>query len=182
MKWLDHSHSNVNANISLAQFSFTVLLMDSYSTDYYDIAYPGLIMKLHLTRQLTYHLVQTYIPSTVFVVIAWLSLFVPPESVPGRVGMGMTTLLTLTAMFSSVRQNVPKVSYVSLLDVWMLVCMIFVFACILEFIAVTACIHTARKETSVKLENICRILIPILFLLFNLIYWPSLLHTYVDDQ
>ena len=41
-------------------------------------------------------------PSTVFVVLAWLSLFVPAESVPGRVGMGMTTLLTLTAMFSSV--------------------------------------------------------------------------------
>ena len=42
-------------------------------------------------------------PSTVFVVLAWLSLFVPAESVPGRVGMGMTTLLTLTAMFSAVR-------------------------------------------------------------------------------
>ena len=43
MKWLDQSHSNVNANISLAQFSFNVILMDSYSTDYYDIAYPGLV-------------------------------------------------------------------------------------------------------------------------------------------
>ena len=45
----------------------------------------------------------TCYPSTVFVVLAWLSLFVPAESVPGRVGMGMTTLLTLTAMFSAVR-------------------------------------------------------------------------------
>ena len=83
MKWMDQSHSNVNANISLAQFSYNVLLMDSYSTDYYDIAYPGLIMKvvkyvfllslnyllqIHLTRQIGYHIVQTYIPSAVFVV------------------------------------------------------------------------------------------------------------------
>merc|ERR1719419_449983 len=51
--------------------------------------------------------------------------------------MGMTTLLTLTAMFSAVRQNVPKVSYVSFLDIWMLICMLFVFSCILEFIIVT---------------------------------------------
>ena len=49
MKWMDKAHSNVNANISLAQFSFNVLLMDSYSTDYYDIAYPGLIMKVDTT-------------------------------------------------------------------------------------------------------------------------------------
>ena len=60
------------------------------------------MFQLHLTRQIGYHVVQTYIPSTVFVVLGWLSLFIPPESVPGRVGMGMTTLLTLTAMFSSV--------------------------------------------------------------------------------
>ena len=46
MKWLDDSHHNVNYNISLAQFSFDVQLMDSYSTDYYDIAYPGLIMRV----------------------------------------------------------------------------------------------------------------------------------------
>ena len=46
MKWMDQAQSNVNKNISLAQFSFTVSLMDSYSTDYYDIAYPGLIMKV----------------------------------------------------------------------------------------------------------------------------------------
>ena len=45
LKWMDESHSNVNANISLAQFSFTLFLMDSYSTDYYDVQYPGLIMK-----------------------------------------------------------------------------------------------------------------------------------------
>ena len=46
MKWMGAAHNNVNANISLAQFSFNVQLMDSYSTDYYEIAYPGLIMRV----------------------------------------------------------------------------------------------------------------------------------------
>ena len=49
-------------------------------------------------------------------VLAWLSLFVPVESVPGRVGMGMTTLLTLTAMFSSVRRT----QEISFLDLFLL--------------------------------------------------------------
>jgi len=182
MKWLDQSHSNVNSNISLAQFSFNVLLMDSYSTDYYDINYPGLIMKLHLTRQIGYHIVQTYIPSTVFVILAWLSLFIPAESVPGRVGMGMTTLLTLTAMFSSVRQNVPRVSYVSFLDIWMLVCMIFVFTCILEFIIATIFIRSGKKNQGDKFELLCKIFLPIIFLVFNICYWPVLLAGYYDGK
>merc|ERR1712241_138670 len=197
LKWLDDSHNNVNANISLAQFSFNVQLMDSYSTDYYDIAYPGLIMRLHLTRQIGYHVVQTYIPSTVFVVLGWLSLFIPSESVPGRVGMGMTTLLTLTAMFSSVRQNVPRVSYISYLDIWMLTCMIFVFSCIMEFIVVTALTKFGQKEHGErtpdlnyfehqqllqKFELMSKIMLPVLFVLFNAIYWPILLTGYLDGH
>jgi len=182
LRWMDQSHSNVNANITLSQFSFNVLLMDSYSTDYYDIQYPGLIMKLHLTRQIGYHIVQTYIPSTVFVVLAWLSLFIPPESVPGRVGMGMTTLLTLTAMFSSVRQNVPRISYISFLDIWMLICMLFVFSCILEFIIMTIFLRSGRKGQGEKFELICKISLPIIFVIFNICYWPSLLAGYFDDK
>jgi len=182
MAWLNASNSNVNANISLAQFDYKITLMDSYSTDYYDISYPGLIMKLHLTRQLTYHVVQTYIPSTVFVIVAWLSLFVPAESVPGRVGMGMTTLLTLTAMFSSVRQNVPRVSYVSLLDIWMLSCMIFVFSCILEFIVVTVHLRSGKKALGERIERVAKLVIPLAFLVFNLAYWPVVLVKYVDGR
>ena len=48
MKWMGSDQNNVNSNISLAQFSFNVQLMDSYSTDYYEIAYPGLIMRVCL--------------------------------------------------------------------------------------------------------------------------------------
>merc|ERR1712241_1222592 len=182
MKWLDDSHNNVNYNISLAQFSFAVQLMDSYTTDYYDIAYPGLIMRLHLTRQIGYHIVQTYIPSTVFVVLGWMSLFIPSESVPGRVGMGMTTLLTLTAMFSAVRQNVPRVSYISYLDIWMLTCMIFVFSCITEFIIVTCLNKSGHKKHGERFELMSKIMLPVLFVLFNAIYWPILLTGYLDGH
>ena len=61
-----------------------VVLEDTYATDYYDLAYPGLIMKIFLTREIGYHIVQTYIPSIVFVMLAWLSLMISPESVPGE--------------------------------------------------------------------------------------------------
>ena len=43
---MDSSQNNVNVNISLAQFTFHVQLHDSYTTDYYEIAYPGLCMSV----------------------------------------------------------------------------------------------------------------------------------------
>ena len=88
-----------------------------------------------------------------FVILGWLSVFIPAESVPGRIGMGMTTLLTLTAMFSAVRQSVPRVSYISFLDIWMLTCMIFVFSCILEFILVTCINRSGNKRSGEKVSS-----------------------------
>ena len=86
----------------------------------------------------------------------------------------MTTLLTLTAMFGAVRQNVPRVSYVSYLDIWMVMCILFVFTCILEFSIVTTLMRRGGKSRAENLEAWSRVLIPLAFIIFNLVYWPSL--------
>jgi hypothetical protein len=76
--------NNINQNISLPQFDLEVKLGDDYATDYYDQAYPGVIMRIVLRRKMSFHIMQTYIPSSIFVALAWLSAFIPPEQVPGN--------------------------------------------------------------------------------------------------
>ena len=89
-----------------------------FNTLYYFIGvYPGVIMTLLLRRKISYHLLQTYLPSGLFVIVAWLSLFLPPESIPGRVTMAMTTLLTLAAMFGAVRY-IFHLIYLGIYCVW----------------------------------------------------------------
>ena len=105
-----HHVNNVNPNITLDQFVEQVNF-ENYATDYYEISYPGLILNIKLSRKVNYHLINSYIPSCLFVIVAWLSLFINPEAIPGRVSMVMMTLLTLMAMFSGIRQSTPKVSF-----------------------------------------------------------------------
>ena len=92
--------------------------------------------------------------------------------------MTTTTLLTLTAMFGAVRSNVPRVSYISLLDVWMFVCIVFVFLVIIHFVAVISLLRNNRKKTADTLEHFGIITIPILFLIFNGVYWHTLVDTW----
>ena len=47
--WIENG-SDINSNITLAQFNMDVVLHDTYATDYYDLAYPGIIMKIYLSR------------------------------------------------------------------------------------------------------------------------------------
>ena len=45
-QWVEGS--NINPNITLAQFSVNVSLEDTYDTDYYDLRYPGKIFHVNL--------------------------------------------------------------------------------------------------------------------------------------
>jgi len=173
--WL-RDGSQVNKNISLAQFDVETSLVETYDTEYYDLNYPGLILKVTLRRKLKYHLIQTYMVSTVFLAISWLALFLPPNSIAERLAIAMTILLTLTSMFASERRSVPRVSCVTCLDMWMVACIVFVFVELVEFSSIFLCNkHTQSKLISV-IDKTALIFLPIIFICFNLCYWPYLLN------
>ena len=54
----------------------------------------------------------------------------------GRVAMSMTTMLTLSSMFSSLTTITPPISYATKLDTWMVMCIVFVFGTLFEFTVV----------------------------------------------
>ena len=47
--------------------------------------YSVLELMLIFEREITYHLLRTYLPSILFVFVAWFSMFVPLNHVPGEV-------------------------------------------------------------------------------------------------
>ena len=147
-------------------------------------------MEIILTRNIDYHLMQTFLPSTLYVtlgrtildillniellykvILGYLSLYIPPDSVAGRVAIGMTTIMTMTTMFGGVRESVPKVSYITLLDIWMVMCLIFVNLFMFESILVVYLYSNKKKNCSIIVEKVCRILFPIAFIIFSILYW-----------
>jgi hypothetical protein len=84
-----------NHNVKIRHYSF------NYQVD--GPLYPGLGIRIELKRHLSYHIIQTYFPSIIFIIAAWVSFVVPSDIVPGRMALCITTLLVLTSMFNSVR-------------------------------------------------------------------------------
>lgn len=104
-----------------------------------------------MKRRIGYFLIDTYIPSTIIVIISWISFWIDPETAPARVALGITTVLTMTTLISSARANLPKVSYVKAIDWYLLLCLIFVFGSILEYTCVTFVI-AKRKRAQKRME------------------------------
>lgn len=96
------------------------------------------------------HLVSNFVvttigPTILILGVAYSSFWISVESGPGRFLLTVLTMLSIVTQFASVRStSMPNVSYVSAADVWFLVCMVFIFAAIME-LAVVNYLDKRRK-------------------------------------
>ncbi|CAH1270768.1 GLRA1 [Branchiostoma lanceolatum] len=166
-------------------------------------------LRFTLTRRLSYHLLQTYIPSISIVAMSWISFWLNKDAAPARTALGVTTVLTMITQ-SGRTEAMPEVSYVRAVDVWLLVCQLFVFLALIEYASVNYISRTIRaksetpsepaencnffkiqedsqnqnhleisvkvkkmdgRQIAEKIDEISKMLFPLAFLLFNLLYW-----------
>ncbi|XP_070000286.1 glutamate-gated chloride channel alpha-like [Penaeus vannamei] len=133
--------------IQSGQFDFDFYSVQQQNTSHQNRSYPTVMIELVLRRRIVYHLMNTFLPSGLFVMVSWLTLLVPHHQMPARMVLTITTLLTLVSMFAGVRQETPKVSYAKAVDQWMIMCVIFVFCVLFEF-TVVIFLHERGKRTS----------------------------------
>ncbi|KAK3555028.1 hypothetical protein QTP86_005693 [Hemibagrus guttatus] len=95
--------------------------------------YVVLTVFFDLSRRMGYFTIQTYIPCTLIVVLSWVSFWINKDAVPARTSLGITTVLTMTTLSTIARKSLPKVSYVTAMDLFVSVCFIFVFAALIEY-------------------------------------------------
>ncbi|ESO11402.1 hypothetical protein HELRODRAFT_116784 [Helobdella robusta] len=98
--------------------------------------FPCITILFNLQREIGYFLIQVYVPSILVVILSWVSFWINIEASPARVSIGLLTVLTTTTMSAGARAALPRVSYIKALDVWMIVCLVFVFTSLLEYAVV----------------------------------------------
>uniref|UniRef100_A0A673LF43 Gamma-aminobutyric acid receptor subunit gamma-2-like n=1 Tax=Sinocyclocheilus rhinocerous TaxID=307959 RepID=A0A673LF43_9TELE len=117
----------------LYQFSFVGLRNTTEVVRTVSGDYVVLTVFFDLSRRMGYFTIQTYIPCTLIVVLSWVSFWINKDAVPARTSLGITTVLTMTTLSTIARKSLPKVSYVTAMDLFVSVCFIFVFAALIEY-------------------------------------------------
>ncbi|XP_037069993.1 gamma-aminobutyric acid receptor subunit beta-like isoform X2 [Pollicipes pollicipes] len=95
--------------------------------------YSRLALQIQFERSMGYYLIQMYVPSSLIVIISWVSFWLNRNATPARVSLGVTTVLTMTTLMSSTNAALPKISYIKAIDVYMGTCFVMVFASLLEY-------------------------------------------------
>ncbi|CAN7941646.1 unnamed protein product, partial [Ixodes hexagonus] len=95
--------------------------------------YTYLYANFTFVRRLTASIVNTYIPSGLVVALSWLTFWLDVSAVPARITLGVTSILTLATQVVQSRSSLPPVDYIKAVDVWLFVCLVMVFASLLEY-------------------------------------------------
>uniref|UniRef100_A0A8D2ZU14 Gamma-aminobutyric acid type A receptor subunit alpha6a n=1 Tax=Scophthalmus maximus TaxID=52904 RepID=A0A8D2ZU14_SCOMX len=186
-------------SISLLQYDLVGQTLSSEifksNTGHYSVQ----VVHFHLQRKLGYYLIQTYIPLIMVVVLSQVSFWINKESVPARTVAGITTVLTMTTLSISARQSLPKVAYATAMDWFIAVCFAFVASALSDsspqeglkrrnhsvcrseggeapplpiFLQQgSAFPQIPQLAGTSPIDKYARILFPLAFGLFNLVYW-----------
>ena len=87
------------------------------------------------------------------VIVSWVSFWLDNRSVPARVALGVTTLLTMSTQIAGVNRSLPPVAYTKAIDVWSGACVLFVFSALLEFAFVNYASRSDQRKGKMKRLN-----------------------------
>ncbi|XP_035212940.1 gamma-aminobutyric acid receptor alpha-like [Stegodyphus dumicola] len=135
-QWDPNGAVSLNEGLVLSQYDLIDFPMKNATISAKTGMFSVLQVNFNLRRHMGYFLIQVYVPCILIVVLSWVSFWINREATADRVGLGITTVLTLSTFGLDTKTDLPKVSYPTALDWFVIMCFTFVIATLLEFAGV----------------------------------------------
>ncbi len=136
---------NLNPQITLPGFHVgrpaMSITANAYPTNFGDLAepeataYSRLTLSLPVTRPIVAMSIKTFVPIFLIVVCATLVFYVRPRYIEGRIGLGITALLTLVALQLASGSSLPDVDYLMMLDKIYILAYLFIIIALARVVA-----------------------------------------------
>ncbi|KJH52151.1 Neurotransmitter-gated ion-channel ligand binding domain protein [Dictyocaulus viviparus] len=120
----------------LPQFSMTGFEVLNSTDMLRDRNYSALEVRFFFHRHFGYFLMNFYVPCTLIVLLCWVALWTNREATGDRIGMGITSVLTMVLITNDSKSDVPKVNFPTALDIYIWICYTTLLVCMIEFTVV----------------------------------------------
>merc|ERR1712226_851618 len=91
----------------IAQFDLLNITTSEMQLEFSTGKFSDLKMDFILRRNLTYFILQIYLPSTMVVMLSWVSFWISRASVPARAALSITTVLTMITLIGTTNSHLP---------------------------------------------------------------------------
>jgi len=127
---------------------------------------PQLTYVIEAKRDSDYYVLTMLIPMTLIIFMAWTVFWLQPNIVPPRIAISTASIFSLIALGVSIRLGLPKVSYLTKADVFVLGCTLMVFLALGMAVLGSRWANSDRMEQALKANKIARWIYMVMFFTF----------------
>lgn len=157
--------SGIASQLSLADWGITATETGTkaYEPVPGEPAQQGFYFTFHTQRHTEYYLSKVLVPLLLIVAMSWSVFWIDPSEAGTQVSVAITTMLTLIAYRFAVGSDLPKVSYLTRLDDFIMFSTLLVFATLIEVVVTATMAKTGRIEKARVVDRWARWVFPLGF-------------------
>src|SRR5256884_7500673 len=125
--------------------------------------YSSYAFEFTASRNVEHYLLKVILPLVLIVIMSWAVFWIDPIHANSQISVAMTSMLTLIAYRYAVDSQLPRLPYMTRLDVFFLISTLLVFFSLIEVLITTILDNNNRKKQAVRIDRYCRVIFPVIF-------------------
>jgi hypothetical protein len=127
--------------------------------------YSGYVFEFTARRNVEYYILKVILPLVLIVMMSWSVFWTDPTNSSTQFSIAVTSMLTLIAYRFAVDTQLPRLPYMTRLDVFFLISTLLVFFSLIEVLLTTILENNRQPERAKAIDRYCRVIFPVIFAL-----------------
>jgi len=107
-------------------------------------------------RHVGHYIIKVIIPLVLIILMAWAVFFIPPSSLGPQIGLPTSSIFALFILMDRISQMLPRISYLTRMDIFILGAIILVFITLGEAIVTAVLALKEKKQLARKIDRWAR--------------------------
>lgn len=161
------AHNGIAENLSVADWAVTGFRVHDapfiISTDATELS--SFTMEVGAERKSGYFLVKVILPLIFIVIMSWVVFWIDPKESGTQISVAVTSMLTMIAYRFAVGVDMPKISYLTRLDFFIMGGTVLVFTSLIEVLITSTYAKIGYVERAQRIDVWARVLFPVAFII-----------------
>jgi hypothetical protein len=135
--------------------------------------YSGYAFEFTAVRDGQHYIWKVILPLVLIVIMSWSGFWIDPVHANSQISVAVTSMLTLIAYRYAVDTQVPRLPYMTRIDLFFLVSTLLVFFSLVEVLVTTILDHNQQTERVRKIDRYCRAIFPVVFAIVSIMIFAA---------
>src|SRR5258707_1548094 len=125
--------------------------------------YSGYAFEFTAARDVQHYIFKVILPLVLIVMMSWAGFWIDPVNANSQISVAVTSMLTLIAYRYAVDSQLPRLPYMTRIDLFFLVSTLLGFFSLIDVLVTTILDNNQQTEHAKKIDRYCRVIFPVIF-------------------